>query len=490
MSEFRVKAGWPDGSVAEQSVMAADLGAARLEVERRGGHVFAIRRKGFSLASGKARGKGGRIKMADFLIFNQELIALLKAGLPVVRSFEILLERQKSPVLRRVLTDVRERVNSGSSISEAFAEEGDLFPRLYWTSLKAGEKSGEIEAVLRRYLKYQKTVIALTRKVVSTLVYPVILIALSGVLIAILMTFVIPRFTEFFADFNAELPLLTASSSASRPSCGQRADPRRRVRRRRGSSPGGGSTTRGPRLARRCDADGPVRRRDLAAVRDHPVHAQPRDAARGRPAARERARGGGRLDRQPPAGAGRGRRHRVREGASLWTALDSTGILRRCRSRWSRSASRPARSATCSRDRRVLRRGARPALARVLSLVEPVLLVMMGGVVVAMLLSFYLPMFRPSRRSGSRRSSDRQRQDLSDRRPPGRSPRRRRRPRRALAERWARVRRRRLLRARPGALQLHPGGADVPLRLPAREPHRPRDADRLADPTDVVRSTS
>jgi type IV pilus assembly protein PilC len=184
VSEFRVRAGWPDGSVAEQSVVAADLGSARLEVERRGGHVFEVRRKGFSLSRRKARGKGGRVKMADFLIFNQELIALLKAGLPVVRSFEILLERQKSPVLRRVLTDVRERVNSGSSISEAFAEEGDLFPRLYWTSLKAGEKSGEIEAVLRRYLKYQKTVIALTRKVVSTLVYPVILIALSAVLIA------------------------------------------------------------------------------------------------------------------------------------------------------------------------------------------------------------------------------------------------------------------------------------------------------------------
>ena len=208
MSEFRVKAGWPDGSVAEQSVMAADIGTARHEVERRGGHVFEIKRRGFSLAAGSTK-RRGRVKMSEFFIFNQELIALLKAGLPVVRSFEILLERQKSPVLRRVLTDVRERVNSGSSISEAFAEEGDLFPRLYWTSLKAGEKSGEIEAVLRRYLKYQKTVIALTRKVVSTLVYPVILIALSGVLITILMTFVIPRFTEFFADFDAELPLLT-----------------------------------------------------------------------------------------------------------------------------------------------------------------------------------------------------------------------------------------------------------------------------------------
>jgi type IV pilus assembly protein PilC len=208
VSEFRVKAGWPDGSVAEQSVMAVDMGAARLEVERRGGHVFEIKRRGFSLL-GKTARRPGRIKMADFLIFNQELIALLKAGLPVVRSFEILLERQKSPVLRRVLTDVRERVNAGSSISEAFAEEGDLFPRLYWTSLKAGEKSGEIEAVLRRYLKYQKTVIALTRKVVSTMVYPVILICLSIALITLLMTYVIPRFTEFFADFDAELPLLT-----------------------------------------------------------------------------------------------------------------------------------------------------------------------------------------------------------------------------------------------------------------------------------------
>jgi type IV pilus assembly protein PilC len=208
MTEFRVKAGWPDGSVGEQSVMAIDGGAARMEVERRGGHVFEVKRKGFTFGGEKAKGRG-RVKMSEFLIFNQELIALLKAGLPVVRCFEILLERQKSPTLRRVLTDVRERVNSGSSISEAFAEEGDLFPRLYWTSLKAGEKSGEIESVLRRYLKYQKTVMALSRKVVSTLVYPAILIVLSAGLITILMTYVIPRFTEFFADFNADLPLLT-----------------------------------------------------------------------------------------------------------------------------------------------------------------------------------------------------------------------------------------------------------------------------------------
>jgi type IV pilus assembly protein PilC len=208
--QFSIKAGWPDGSVGDEAVAAPDAGAARSEIERRGGRVFEVRRQGgFSVAGRTARRSRGRVKMRDFLIFNQEMIALLKAGLPVVHAFEILLERQESPTLRRVLTDIRDKVNSGASLSDAFAAQGDLFPRLYWTSLKAGEKSGEIETVLRRYLKYQKTVMALARKVVSTLVYPAILIVLSMVLIAILMTFVIPRFSEFFADFNADLPLLT-----------------------------------------------------------------------------------------------------------------------------------------------------------------------------------------------------------------------------------------------------------------------------------------
>lgn len=205
--QFRVKTGWPDGRVAEEAIAAVDAGAARSEVERRGGYVFEVKREG-SFSFGKRR-RRGHVKMRDFLVFNQELIALLKAGLPVVHSFELLLERQESPTLRRVLSEIRDRVTAGVAISDAFAEQGDLFPRLYWTSLKAGEKSGEIEAVLRRYLKYQKTVIAMTRKVVSTLIYPAILIGLSSVLIAILMTVVIPKFQDFFADFNAELPLLT-----------------------------------------------------------------------------------------------------------------------------------------------------------------------------------------------------------------------------------------------------------------------------------------
>ncbi|MGH9316502.1 MAG: type II secretion system F family protein [Thermoanaerobaculia bacterium] len=205
--EFRARIGWPDGSIAEEAVQAPDAGAARQEIERRGGHVFEIHRKGLLLAVGLSRRP--RVKMRDFLIFNQEMIALLKAGLPVVASVEILLERQESPALRRILVDVKERITAGSSLSEAFEAQGDVFPRLYATSLKAGERSGEIESVLRRFLKYQKIVVALSRKVLSTLIYPAILIALSTVLISILMVVVIPRFQTFFADFGGRLPLLT-----------------------------------------------------------------------------------------------------------------------------------------------------------------------------------------------------------------------------------------------------------------------------------------
>src|ERR1700737_4355817 len=123
MAQFSVKTGWPDGTVAQEAILAADASAARTEVERRGGHVFEIRRQGIAW---KGRRPRGRVRISDFLVFNQEMIALLKAGLPVVHSFEILLERQESPVLRRVLTDVREKGNAGPSLSARFSPPGTL----------------------------------------------------------------------------------------------------------------------------------------------------------------------------------------------------------------------------------------------------------------------------------------------------------------------------------------------------------------------------
>jgi type IV pilus assembly protein PilC len=382
--------------VAEQLVIAADMGAARVEVERRGGHVFEVRRKGFSLGSERGASRG-RVKMSEFLIFNQELIALLKAGLPVVRSFEILLERQKSPTLRRVLGDVRQRVNSGSSISEAFAAEGDLFPRLYWTSLKAGEKSGEIETVLRRYLKYQKTVIAMSRKVVSTLVYPAILVSLSIVLIGILMTYVIPRFTEFFTDFNAELPLLTivvlnvANFLKSN------------ILIILGALVAGGffasrwaRTTAGrtwiDAVALRLPILGGIFRRFAITQFTRSLGTLLGGGTPLVPALENSAEAIGnrsvsrRVQEVVP---------KVREGRELWKALEETGIFTDLTIEMIKvGEASGALEEMLASVSEFYEEEIDLLLARVISFVEPAILVLMGGVIVTILLSVYLPMFR------------------------------------------------------------------------------------------------
>jgi type IV pilus assembly protein PilC len=394
--QFSVKTGWPDGSVAEESILAPDSKSARAEVERRGGHVFEVKRHGFVLPGGGG-GRRRRVKMADFLVFNQEMIALLKAGLPVVRSFEILLERQESPALRAVLQDVKDRVNSGASISEAFAEQGDIFPRLYWTSLKAGEKSGEIEGVLRRYLKYQKTIIAISRKVVSTLVYPAILILLSTVLIAVLMTVVIPKFQEFFADFNADLPLLTVvvvglaaflrdnivwllPAIAFGAWVGWRS-----IRTPAGRQWSDGVLLKLPFLG------GLFRRfaitqftRSLATL-----------LAGGTPLVPSLENAADAIGNRHIARRVREVVPKVREGGELWHALESTGIFTNLTiemikvGETSGALEEMLTAVSDFYDEEI-----DVLLGRVITLVEPAILVLMGGVIITILLSVYLPIFK------------------------------------------------------------------------------------------------
>jgi len=394
--QFSVKTGWPDGSVAEESILAPDSKSARAEIERRGGHVFEVKRHGFGLPGGRG-GRRGRVKMADFLVFNQELIALLKAGLPVVRSFEILLERQESPALRAVLQDVKDRVNSGASISDAFAEQGDIFPRLYWTSLKAGEKSGEIEGVLRRYLKYQKTIIAISRKVVSTLVYPAILILLSTVLIGVLMTFVIPKFQEFFADFNADLPLLTVvvvgiaaflrdnvvwlfPAVAFGAWLGWRW-----VRTPAGRQWSDGILLKLPFLGglfQRFAITQFTRSLSTLLAGGTPLVPSLENAAE--------AIGNRHISRRVREVV-----PKVREGGELWQALDSTGIFTNLTiemikvGETSGALEEMLTAVSDFYDEEI-----DVLLGRVITLVEPAILVLMGGVIMTILLSVYLPIFR------------------------------------------------------------------------------------------------
>jgi type IV pilus assembly protein PilC len=334
--------------------------------------------------------------MTDFLIFNHEMIALLKAGLPVVRSFEILLERQRSVALRRVLSNVKDRVNSGASISDAFAEQGDIFPRLYSTSLKAGEKSGEIESVLRRYLKYQKTVMGLTRKVVSTLVYPAILILLSIGLIAILMTVVIPRFNEFFADFGAQLPLLTVVVLQTAGFVRDNA-----VLLFAGLAFGGFLVSRWLKTA-----SGREWRDAMSLKLPFVGGIFQRFAITQFTRSLATLLGGGTplVPALENAADAIGNQHvsrkvrevvpRVREGGELWQALDATGIFTNLTIEMIKvGETSGALEEMLSSVSEFYDEEIDTLLGRVITIVEPAILVIMGGVIVTLLLSIYLPIF-------------------------------------------------------------------------------------------------
>ena len=209
MPEFIAKVGTSDGTVMERSFTADSEEALRVDLEGKDYLVFKVRRKGGVTGLLPGFGGGRTVKMKEFLLFNQELAALIKAGLPIIASLEILTERRKNQAFRKALMDIRDKVRGGASLSEAFQEQGEMFPAIYSATLASGERSGEVASVLLRYIAYQKTILALKRKVTTALIYPAILFVLMMALIAILIVWVVPQFTEFYKDFGADLPLLT-----------------------------------------------------------------------------------------------------------------------------------------------------------------------------------------------------------------------------------------------------------------------------------------
>jgi type IV pilus assembly protein PilC len=207
--EFRCRLGTPGGEIIE-GIYAADSEARlRREFEDKGLYVLGIQRAG-GLALGRIPlPTRARVSTREFLVFNQELATLLKAGMPLVQSLDILRRRVANPLFKSVLDDVQERVRAGSALSEAFEAHGALFPGVYTASLLAGEKSGNLEQVIRRYVAYVKVVAIVRRKTVSALVYPAILLALSLAVVSIIVLRVVPEFGAFYAQFDRELPLST-----------------------------------------------------------------------------------------------------------------------------------------------------------------------------------------------------------------------------------------------------------------------------------------
>ncbi len=208
--QFVCRYGTPDGRVLTQIQQGADAVSVRRELERQGFHIFEVRQRGVPFQIKMPFG-GGRKRMPldEFLAFNQELAALLRAGLPLLQSLDLMLERMEETPFADVLNEVRDRVKSGEELSDAFARFSDLFPKLYPSTLKAGERSGELEQVIRRFIRYLKLVIDARKRVVSALVYPAVLICLSIAMLAVLAVFVVPSFSKFYHDLDAELPAIT-----------------------------------------------------------------------------------------------------------------------------------------------------------------------------------------------------------------------------------------------------------------------------------------
>lgn len=206
--EFRCRLGTPTGEVIEGVYAAPSEAHLRRELEDKGMHVLTL--SSSRGLPGFARG-GGRpkIKRHEFLVFNQELATLLKAGMPLVQSLDILRLRLANPTFKAVLDDVHAKVRAGTALSEAFQAHGDLFPTVYTASLMAGERAGNLDAVLRRFVSYAKVVDTVRKKTISALVYPVILILLAVGLVSIIVLKVVPTFAEFYASFDAELPMST-----------------------------------------------------------------------------------------------------------------------------------------------------------------------------------------------------------------------------------------------------------------------------------------
>lgn len=208
MPYFLCRLASENGSVFSQSILAPSSDDCRRYFESEGLCVLSIKRdwKRFPLRSLLLQKK---IKDRDFILINQELVALIKSGYPILKSIEIINSRVKNVHLKESLMKVEEEIRQGKSLSDAFAPFEKTFTKVFTASLMAGEQSGNLPATLSRFITYSRVIITTKSRIRSALIYPTLLLVFSFVLLGILINFVIPRFLDFYTDFEAELPFIT-----------------------------------------------------------------------------------------------------------------------------------------------------------------------------------------------------------------------------------------------------------------------------------------
>src|ERR1700687_4544116 len=207
MGEFVCRVADANGRVFSHVEAAASVVEARQKLTDRGLYIYSVESRS-GLLTGFRRRSARSVDGTDFLILNQQFNTLIKAGLPILRALDLLGDRASSPRLRPVIQQIRDRVREGKSLSEAVTEAG-VFSKVYSTAILAGEKSGNLSGVLDYYIAYQKVSTGVRKKILATLVYPVLLISVAIIIVTYLVTAVIPKFAVLYRDLNVDLPAPT-----------------------------------------------------------------------------------------------------------------------------------------------------------------------------------------------------------------------------------------------------------------------------------------
>ncbi len=208
MAEFLIKMADERGRVLEQTEDGFSEAEVRDRFSQQGFLVYSVKPRGVMSGGDIRLPIRKRVKLDQFVIFNQQFVTLIHAGLPITQALDLLARRQRNPYFQGLLQSVRDRVKGGELLSEAF-ESQNVFPKIYSTTILAGEKSGNLEETLSRYVGFQRMSLTFRKKLIASLIYPAILVVGVFSLISMLITFVVPRFADLYKDMNAPLPWIT-----------------------------------------------------------------------------------------------------------------------------------------------------------------------------------------------------------------------------------------------------------------------------------------
>ena len=206
MAEFVVKVADERGRLLQQVEQGYSVAEVRDRFASQGYLVYWVKPQGIFSADFPA--PAAQTQAGEFLVFNQQFLTLIKAGLPILNSLDLLIKRQRDSQLQQILENVRERVKGGELLSDAFAAHA-MVPKIYTTTLMAGEKSGAIDEVLTRYINFQRLAMTFRKKLFVSLIYPTLLVTVVTIMVMFLFTYVVPKFAELFNSLDAKLPAIT-----------------------------------------------------------------------------------------------------------------------------------------------------------------------------------------------------------------------------------------------------------------------------------------